>query len=173
MLNWIVKYFLIRQHQLCIFANTDSGGLESPYTTCNLNFKGGFIFTEMGINTFQNSPPSCNHFSPHGEWNTHFASKISTKVANWWPKDLKKIKGKNFNDICNHVEINYKALSYHSDATWERALYNSWLLIFSKHYDNIKMFSSAFLSQKLSMVNLLILGHFQTKNKQIYFLYSI
>ena len=63
------------------------------------------------------------------------------------------------------MKIKYKALPYYSDATWERALYNGRLLIFSKHYDNIKMFSSAFLSQKLSMV-FLIFGHFQTKKQK-------
>ena len=78
-------------------------------------------------------------------------------------KRLKKKVKEKFIDICNHVKIKYKALSYYSGATWERALYNSRLLIFPKHYDNIKMFSSAFLSQKLSMV-FLIFG--QTKKQK-------
>ena len=61
-------YTLSNQHQLNISANRDSGGLESPNTTCNLNFKKGLYLLRWSlIPPRKCSAPSCDQFGPHGE----------------------------------------------------------------------------------------------------------
>ena len=36
------------------------------------------------------SAPSCDHFGRHGQWKKYLATKMLTKVANWWPTDYNR-----------------------------------------------------------------------------------
>ena len=48
---------------------------------------------------------SCNRFGCHGKRKIYLATKISTKVANWWLTGLKKRKGKNAKNLSTLARI--------------------------------------------------------------------
>lgn len=82
-----------------MFANTDSGALESPNTASNLNFNWslhlqGWETTSQNIAVFQ----ATTILVPATSDKIYFATKISTKVA-METNRLKKTEGKNVKNV--------------------------------------------------------------------------